>query len=175
MAVGCRPPAPRLPRAVRSPSGRSPSSGGSWKWSGPNGFSSTAREITISNVQSSQGGTYVATYTNPGGCNSTASFSITVTGGGGCTPTAITPYVQINGGSWQQTSSASLFAGGTLTFGPQPASGGSWSWSGPSGFNSTARQVSVTNIQKSQAGTYTATYTNSSGCKSTQTFSVTVN
>ena len=155
--------------------GPQPVSGGSWKWSGPNGFSSTSREITLGNIQSSQGGTYVATYTNPGGCNSTYSFSISVSGGGGCTPTAITPYVQINGGSWQQTSSASLSAGGTLTFGPQPTSGGSWSWSGPSGFNSTARQVSVTNIQKSQAGTYTATYTNSSGCKSTQTFSVTVN
>jgi len=74
-----------------------------------------------------------------------------------------------------QTSNASLSAGGTLTFGPQPVSGGSWSWSGPSGFNSTARQVSVSNIQKSQAGTYAATYTNSGGCKSTQNFNVTVN
>ena len=157
--------------------GPQPVSGGSWKWSGPNGFSSTSREITLGNIQSSQGGTYTATYTNPGGCNSTYSFSVTVSGGGGggCTPTAITPYVQINGGAWSQTSNASLSAGGTLTFGPQPVSGGSWSWSGPSGFNSTARQVSVSNIQKSQAGTYAATYTNSGGCKSTQNFNVTVN
>ena len=51
----------------------------------------------------------------------------------GCAATTITPYVQINGGSWVQTSTASLASGGTVVLGPQPVSGGSWSWSGPNG------------------------------------------
>jgi xyloglucan-specific exo-beta-1,4-glucanase len=91
-----------------------------------------------------------------------------------CTPTAITPYVQVNGGTWQQTASASLTAGGTLMFGPQPTTGGSWSWSGPNNFSATTREVTISNIQANQAGNYVATYTNSGGCQSTQTFTVNV-
>ncbi|MDR6644791.1 T9SS type A sorting domain-containing protein [Chitinophaga ginsengisegetis] len=91
-----------------------------------------------------------------------------------CTPTAITPYVQINGGTWQQTANASLTAGGTIQLGPQPTQGGSWSWSGPNNFSAATREVFISNIQANQAGNYVATYTNSGGCQSTQTFSITL-
>ena len=94
---------------------------------------------------------------------------------GACTPTSITPYVQVNGGAWQQTASASLTAGGSVMFGPLPSTGGSWSWSGPNGFSAATREVFISNIQANQAGNYVATYTNSEGCQSTQTFAVTVN
>ena len=95
-------------------------------------------------------------------------------GGGSCTPTTITPYIQINGGSWQQTATATVAQGGSVMFGPQPVTGGSWSWSGPNNFNATTREVTISNIQANQAGNYVATYTNSGGCQSTQTFNVTV-
>jgi hypothetical protein len=91
-----------------------------------------------------------------------------------CTPTTITPYVQVNGGTWQQTANASLTAGGSVQFGPQPTTGGSWSWSGPNNFSAATREVTISNIQINQAGNYVATYTNTGGCQSTQTFSVTV-
>lgn len=91
-----------------------------------------------------------------------------------CTPTIITPYVQTNGGTWQQTSNASLSAGGTVMLGPQPTTGGSWSWSGPNNFTATTREVTISNIQSNQAGNYVATYTNTNGCQSTHTFTVTV-
>lgn len=94
--------------------------------------------------------------------------------GSSCTPTTITPYVQINGGTWQQTANASLTAGGTVMFGPQPTTGGSWNWSGPNSFSATTREVTISNIQTSQAGNYIATHTNSGGCQSTQSFAVTV-
>jgi hypothetical protein len=94
--------------------------------------------------------------------------------GGTCTPTSITPYVQINAGTWQQTTTASLTAGGSLKFGPQPTSGGSWAWSGPNGFSATSREVLISNIQGTQAGNYVTTYTNGGGCKSSATFAVTV-
>lgn len=94
---------------------------------------------------------------------------------GGCSPTAITPHLTVNGGSWSQTASATLDAGGSVTFGPQPASGGSWSWSGPGGFTASTREVALTNVQTGQSGDYTASYTNTCGTISNQIFSLTVN
>lgn len=91
-----------------------------------------------------------------------------------CTPSTITPYVQVNGGTWQQTANATVAAGGSVLFGPQPVQGGSWSWSGPNNFNATTREAGISNIQVNQAGNYVATYTNSGGCQSTQTFNLTV-
>lgn len=109
------------------------------------------------------------------GTNGTKTSQVASVFSSGCTPTAITPYVQINGGTWQQTSSASVSAGASIKFGPQPVSGGSWNWSGPNGFSASSREVTIANIQTNQAGNYTATYTNPGGCKSTQVFTVTVN
>ncbi|MGA2218558.1 MAG: hypothetical protein ABSG51_10755, partial [Terracidiphilus sp.] len=65
-------------------------------------------------------------------------------------------------------------SGSTVDLGPQPVSGGSWSWTGPNGYTSTSRQINGIPLS---AGTdvYTATYTNTSSCNSTETFSITVN
>ena len=90
---------------------------------------------------------------------------------GGCTSTAITPYIQVNGGTWQQTSSVTVSSGATVKFGPQPSAGGSWNWSG-CGTSGTAREQTFT---ATSSCTATATYTNSGGCQSTQAFTVTVN
>jgi hypothetical protein len=88
---------------------------------------------------------------------------------GSCTPTAITPYMQVNG-TWTQTSSATVASGTTVILGPQPTSGGSWSWSGMA--SGTSREVT---LNPTSSGTATATYTNASGCQSTQVFNITVN
>jgi hypothetical protein len=93
---------------------------------------------------------------------------------GGCDPTPITPYVQINDGSWNQTSSVDVNDGDQVKFGPQPVDDG-WVWSGPDGFWANTREVTISNIQTNQAGTYTATYTNDCGAESYQDFYVTVN
>jgi hypothetical protein len=89
-----------------------------------------------------------------------------------CTPTAITPYIQVNAGAWAQESSVTVASGSTVNLGPQPVSGGSWRWSGPNGYSSTARQINAIPLG-SGANTYVATYTNSSGCNSTETFTIT--
>lgn len=94
--------------------------------------------------------------------------------GGTCNPTTISSYIQINDGTWEQTASVSVTTGDKIKFGPQPTSGGSWAWSGPNGFSATTREVTLENIQISQAGVYTATYTNDCGTQSTQDFNVTV-
>lgn len=94
--------------------------------------------------------------------------------GGTCDPTSITPYAQINDGSWEQIGSVSVQTGDKVKFGPQPTSGGSWNWSGPSGFTASTREITIDNIQTNQAGVYVATYTNDCGTQSTQNFNVTV-
>jgi hypothetical protein len=91
-----------------------------------------------------------------------------------CTSTPITPYIAVNGGALTQTTNASLTAGGSVRLSPQPSTGGSWRWSGPNGYTATAREVTMSNIQPVQGGAYVATYTNASGCQSTQTFTITV-
>ncbi|WP_082567629.1 dockerin [Pelomonas sp. Root1217] len=86
-----------------------------------------------------------------------------------CAPTAITPYINVNG-TWTQTASATIKTGASAILGPQPISGGMWSWSG-CGTAGAAREQT---IQPAAACTATATYTNSCGAKSQQAFSIKV-
>jgi CSLREA domain-containing protein len=146
--------------------GPQPLTGGSWSWTGPNGYTSTSRQIN-SIPLTLPTNVFVATYTNPSGAKSTQTFTITVA------PTAITPYLEVNGGAWQTTASATVQLTDLVNLGPQPLTGGSWSWTGPGGFTSTSRQInsipftSVTNV-------FVATYTNPAGVTSTQTFTITI-
>jgi hypothetical protein len=147
--------------------GPQPGSGGTWSWSGPNGFTSTSRTLNAVAL-ASPSNVYTATYTNTSGVTSTQAFTITAN------PTPIVPYLQVNGGAWQQASSVAVNVGDTVNLGPQPGSGGTWSWSGPNGFTSTSRVLSGVAIA-SPSNVYTATYTNTDGVNSTQAFTITVN
>ncbi|MGM9489256.1 dockerin [Ideonella sp. YS5] len=84
-----------------------------------------------------------------------------------CEPTTITPYINI-GGQWMQTASATLKAGQSAILGPQPATGGTWSWSG-CGTSGDSREQT---IQPTASCKATATYTNSCGAKSKQPFTI---
>ena len=153
--------------------GPQPVTGGTWRWTGPGGFTATTREISRSAVTPAMAGGYVATYTNTCGAISTLTFNITVTTSG-CTATAIVPYLQINDGAWQNSSSVSAATGGSFKLGPQPVSGGTWRWSGPNEFTATTREISRTGLTAAMSGAYIATYINSCGTTSTVTFNITV-
>ena len=101
----------------------------------------------------------------------TTSASVLLTVASPATP--IVPYIQVNGGTWQNISSVTVAAGSTVNLGPQPSTGGSWSWTGTAGFTSTSRQISSIPLL-SGVNTYVATYTNTSGVTSSQTFTITV-
>jgi len=108
--------------------------------------------------------------------STTASTTIALTvASGACTPTTIVPYISVNGGSsWTQESSATVSSTSTaVDLGPQPVSGGTWSWTGPSGYTSTSRQINSIPLSTG-VNSYVATYTNTSSCKSTQAFAITV-
>jgi len=86
--------------------------------------------------------------------------------------TAIVSYIQVGGASWQQTATTTVNYGSAVNLGPQPLNG-SWSWTGPNGYTSTSRQINSIPLSKGSTSSFVATYTNSSGVKSTQTFIIT--
>ncbi len=140
--------------------------------------------ITTSKTSGSNNSTFTVTVSANNG-STTRTGSVTVTSGSitrvieinqnyNCTPTTITPYVKVNTNAWAQTQSATLAVGGTLIMGPQPNVTATWDWTGPNGFTSTAREITLSNIQANQGGNYVATYTNAGGCKQSQTFNITV-
>ncbi|WP_457447369.1 glycoside hydrolase family 5 protein [Roseateles sp. P5_E4] len=98
-----------------------------------------------------------------------SSGSASATRGSSCAPTAVTPWVNVNG-SWTQTASGTVSPGSSAILGPQPISGGMWSWSG-CGTAGGSREQTIT---PTASCTATATYTNSCGAKSNQAFVITV-
>jgi len=90
--------------------------------------------------------------------------------GAACPATAITPYVRVDGAPWQQVPAVTISSRATVAFGPQPTSGGAWSWDG-CGTSGTSRQQTV---RPTASCTATVSYTNPCGTTSSQTFSVTV-
>jgi hypothetical protein len=141
------------------------------------GTNPTTRSSVITFAASSTAATGTSTVTIKGTSGSTtASTTLALTvASGACTPTAIVPYISVNGGSsWAEESAATVSStSAAVDLGPQPISGGSWSWSGPSGYTSTSRQINSIPLSTG-INNYVATYTNTSSCKSTQTFAITV-
>jgi hypothetical protein len=86
-----------------------------------------------------------------------------------CAPTAITPYIYSDG-SWSRTDAVVVSAGKQVALGPQPVSGGSWSWTG-CGTSGSAREQYPT---VGATCTATVAYTNACGAKSFQTFTLSV-
>lgn len=109
-----------------------------------------------------------ASYTN----FTDAEMSWTAIGCSSCTPTSITPYTQVGSGAWTQTASATVSAGTAVKFGPAPATGGSWSWTGPNGYTASTREITISNVQSNLTGTYIAKHTNACGAQTTQNFTI---
>lgn len=90
----------------------------------------------------------------------------------GCTRIPIDPFTNANNRGWRNVPHNTVAIGQSIILGPQPTNG-SWSWTGPNGYSSNSRQITISNIQQAQFGTYTATYTNSCGAVSTMDFVIT--
>ncbi|MFZ1085260.1 MAG: cellulose binding domain-containing protein [Terracidiphilus sp.] len=116
-------------------------------------------------------GTSTITVTGTSG-SVTATTTILLTVPSPCTQTAITPYIQVNEGAWQEVTAVTVASGNAVNIGPQPISG-TWAWTGPGGFTSTSREIDGIPLTTG-VDTFVATYTNSSGCPTTQAFTITV-
>ncbi|MGE5520766.1 MAG: beta strand repeat-containing protein, partial [Candidatus Dadabacteria bacterium] len=122
----------------------------SYAWTGPGSF--TASTQSTGNI--STAGTYTVTITDANGCQSTCSRTLTVNPLPSCSITG-----------------TNVICSGTPTSFSGPAGMTTYAWTGPGSF--TASTQSTGNI--SVAGTYTLTITNSNGCQSTCTRTLTVN
>ena len=93
---------------------------------------------------------------------------------GPCSPTKIIPYVKVGDDGWKETTDLKVAKGATVQLGPHPWDGKIWSWEGPDGFKSTARENALKNLDGSKSGYYTVTYTNETGCKSVKKIRIVV-
>jgi hypothetical protein len=136
----------------------------------PNATSGTSTLTLTASGTATTGTVTVTIKGTSGSLTSSTTIALTIS----CTPTMIVPYVSINGGSsWTQESSATVNSPSVaVDLGPQTTSGGSWNWTGPGGYTSTSRQINSIPLTVG-ANSYLATYTNASGCKSTETFAIT--
>jgi len=125
---------------------------GTYSWTGPNGFTSTAQNPAITNVTSANAGTYSVTV-NMGACIGTA-----------------TTTVVINPSPVVTTTGSVICAGnpGTVTATVTPSMPGTYAWNtGASGSTLSASPNSTT--------LYTVTFTPTGGCPGTSTAAITVN
>lgn len=130
------------------------SGGGTYAWTGPNAFTSTAQNTVLPAITAAAG-TYSVVVTS-GGCSDTAQTSITVTPA---------PPIVAN------AASTTVCAGGTIDL---SASGGtSYSWTGPNSFTSTSATPSISGATAAASGVYTVTGTLGS-CPATDTITVSV-
>ena len=93
---------------------------------------------------------------------------------GPCSPTKIIPYVKVGDDGWKETTDLKVAKGATVQLGPHPWDGKIWSWEGPDGFKSSARENTLKNLDGSKSGYYTVTYTNETGCKSVKKIRIVV-
>ncbi|MFN8231093.1 MAG: HYR domain-containing protein [Bacteroidia bacterium] len=131
----------------------SASGGGTYLWSGPNSFTSNIQNPQINNAQTTMNGAYSVTVTTALGCSSVAISNVSV---------SAIPAPAIG--------SNTPCLGATLNLTTSVAN--SYTWSGPSAFNSNLQNPNILNVTAANAGIYTLTVINASGCLGTTTISV---
>jgi hypothetical protein len=134
--------------------------GATYSWTGPNGFSSSTQNPSLTNATAAASGTYNVTVT-VNGCISTAATTTATVNAIPAAPTA--------------DNNAPICAGQTLNLTASTVSGATYTWTGPDGFSSPMQNPSIANATTGAAGIYSVAVT-VNGCTSTAaTTAVTVN
>lgn len=89
-----------------------------------------------------------------------------------CQPSPLTPNLAVGEGEMQQDSGIQVEEGQNVTLSPETNDEGTWSWTGPDDFSSSAREVTIENFGANQNGNYIVTFTNSCGTLSRLSFSL---
>lgn len=133
--------------------------GAAYSWSGPNSFTASTQNTSVTNVTASNAGTYSLTETVSGCTSATGTVDVVVN-----TP----PPAPVAG------SNSPVCTGDSLLLNATSAGAVSFSWSGPNSFTSNAQNPFITPVTAAAAGTYTVISNN--GCSSAAaTVVVTVN
>ncbi|MCP9769031.1 hypothetical protein EGI22_14025, partial [Lacihabitans sp. LS3-19] len=129
----------------------------SYSWTGPNSFTSTLQNPSISNVTSAEAGVYTVLVTDAATCFFTATASITVNALPVPNPGTNSPVCV--GQNINLTSSGGI----------------SYQWTGPNGFSSNSQNPTINNAALNQSGNYAVTVTNALGCTASAQVAVSVN
>lgn len=133
-------------------------SGGTYTWSGPNSFTTTTQNPILTNASVPMSGIY-SVFETVSGCSGPAA-NVSVTVNALPTPNA--------------TLSQTLFCVGN-TLGLSGSSASTYTWSGPSLFNSNNQNPSITNVSSGATGIYTLSVTDANNCVGTTTINVNIN
>ena len=119
-----------------------------YSWSGPNGFTASTLQATVTNFQNANAGVYTLSATNA--CGTT---SATVTVNVATAPTGVTASVD----------SISTCYGSNLRFTGAATGATSYGWTGPNGITSNQQNFSITGSTVADSGAYVFTATNACG------------
>jgi hypothetical protein len=120
-----------------------------WSWTGPNAYSSSQQNPTITNAAATNSGTYTVTAINACG-NSSASLSVLVNN-------------PIQNLSASATGGNNICTGNTISLSATGTNVNGYSWSGPNGFLATQQNPVINNATVASSGTYTVTAINACG------------
>jgi hypothetical protein len=124
--------------------------GATYSWTGPNTFSSSVQNPSITNATAVMGGTYSVTVTTTG-CTSAVGTTAVVVNTTPATPSA--------------SSNTPVCSGNTINLSTPAVAGATYSWTGPNTFSSSVQNPSITNATVAMGGTYSLTVT-TNGCTS---------
>lgn len=133
------------------------SGGDSYQWSGPQGFTSTQQNPSITNFQLNQSGAYYVTISNGNGCSQTLFVKVV----GLSLPFAAIKYEQ---NTACVGSDLQLYGEGI----------GYYNWSGPNGFTSTDKNPVIPNVTASNSGIYQLIVTGPNGCSTTTEINIVI-
>ncbi|MBK8621888.1 MAG: PKD domain-containing protein [Saprospiraceae bacterium] len=136
-------------------------SGYTYVWSGPSGYSATTQNISRANATPAMSGLYSVTVTDSKGCVANSSVQATV-----------------NPNPTVQTTTTEICAGSTLTVNSTPSGGTpgyNYVWSGPNGYSASTQNVSRANATPAMSGLYTVTVTDTKGCVANSSVQAIVN
>jgi uncharacterized repeat protein (TIGR01451 family) len=139
--------------------------GGTYAWSGPNGFTSDAQDPTVLTDNPNDGGNYTVTVTDVNGCTASATVAVSV----------ITPPLNCTM-TVSAASNGPICSGSTLNLTATPTpSAASYQWSGPANFSSAVQNPTIEGATPDHnGGTYTVTATDAAGCTATATIAVVI-
>ncbi len=138
------------------------STGPTWSWTGPNGFTSNIQDPSIPNATIAAGGTYTLTVYSAAGCASAIPGTVTIT-------VNAVPATPTLGGL------SPICSGQTLNLTASAGATG-YNWTGPNSFTANTQNTNITNITTAASGTYTLVATGAGGCSSLPAYiNITVN
>lgn len=140
-------------------SGSSTTSGVAYKWTGPNTFTSTTQNPTITSAGTFAAGVYSLT-ASLNGCEASTNTTVQIK------PIPATPTASNNG--------PACTGGGITLSGNSTTPGVTYSWTGPSNFSSSVQNPTLNNLTLSMAGNYAVTATLNNCVSASGTTAVTV-